>query len=210
MIIGLCFNNDQSEDKEEKGCTETFKPKWHRVQRLDKGEGACLQGLDDPLSLGQDGSPGPSPLPWALQAVLVRCAWPKENFQGQLWIPQEKWEQVGFHSYFRGNFIHVIHILHSASVTGIIPVSENRRGKIKQKPQIQWQPLSLQAHLLYMLMISPKSKRENEFSCFHWAWSQWFLTKYSCGVFFPIRSFQESWMLIGGFQIFVVFIIFFS
>ena len=92
-------------------------------------EGTSPQWLDDPLSLGQDGSPGPSPLPWPLQAVLVRRAWSKENVLSQFRIPQEEREQVGFHSYLRGNFIHVIHVLHSACVTRIIQESEIRREK---------------------------------------------------------------------------------
>lgn len=74
----------------------------------------------------------PAHIPGPMQAVLVRRAWAKENFYSQLWIPQEDGGQVGFRSYFRGNLIHVFHVLHSACVARIIQESESRRGK---KPQ---------------------------------------------------------------------------
>ena len=67
MITGrLSFNNDESENKEEKGYTDTFKPKWHTAWSLGTYEGASPQGINDPFSLSQNGFPGPSPLPWPL------------------------------------------------------------------------------------------------------------------------------------------------
>lgn len=71
-----------------------------------------LQGLDDSLSLGEDGLPGPFPLPWPLQPVLVWGAWAKENLHGQLRVREKEDQQIGLHTHLGGDFVHVLNVIH--------------------------------------------------------------------------------------------------
>lgn len=54
------------------------------------------QGFEHSFSLSEDGCPSPSPFPWPLETVLEWGAGSPENLLGQLCIPEEEREQVGF------------------------------------------------------------------------------------------------------------------
>lgn len=107
---------------------------WGGVIVLTSNSG--LQGFHDPLSLSQDGSPGPIPFPWTPQTVLVWGAGPKENFHGQLWIWEKQEQQVGLHPNQSGNFIHVLNVVHLDCVPGClhIPKAETEYGRKTQLP----------------------------------------------------------------------------
>lgn len=95
---------------------------------------SSLQWFDDPLSLSQDGSPGPIPFPWTLQTVLVWGAGSKENFHGQLGIWEKKQQQVGLHPNQSGNLIHVLNVVHLDCVPGCLHIPKTDRIWMTQLP----------------------------------------------------------------------------
>lgn len=88
-----------------------------------------LQGLENPLSLGQDGSPGSIPFPWPLQAVLVWGAGAKENLKGQFWIREKEKQQVGLHPHQGGDLIHVFNVIHLNCVAGCLHIPETQKRR---------------------------------------------------------------------------------
>jgi hypothetical protein len=88
----------QYRNKEKNDSADNFYPKETRGGRPRVFEHTCSQGFEDAVSLSEDGCPGSGPFPWPLQTVLIRGAGTKENLLGQLCIPEEEREEVGFDS----------------------------------------------------------------------------------------------------------------